>query len=43
MTTKQKEVIKFMNSLNGYIIVGIGNIVGWGDELIKQIKQYKVQ
>ena len=40
---KQKELIKFMGSrLNGFIVLGIGNIVGWGELLMKKIKEFKV-
>ena len=40
---KQKELIKFIGSrLNGFIVLGIGNIVGWGELLMKKIKEFKV-
>ena len=41
MSSTQKEVLNYMNTLNNHIIVGIGNIVGWGDKLIKIIQKYK--
>ena len=39
----QEELIKFMDKkLNNFVILGIGNIVGWGEVLMKKIKEYKV-
>ena len=29
-------------NLNEFVILGIGNIVGWGEELILKIKEYKI-
>ena len=31
-----------LNYLQNYIVVGIGNIVGWGDKFIQKIKKYKL-
>ena len=40
---KQEELIKFMAiDLNRFIILGIGNIVGWGELLMKKMKEFKV-
>ena len=40
---KQEDLIKFMgNSLNNFMILGIGNIVGWGEVLMKKMKEFKV-
>lgn len=40
---KQDKLIKFMaNDLNGFIVLGIGNIVGWGEKLMKKMKEYKI-
>ena len=38
------RAISFINKiseLDGYVIVGIGNIVGWGEKFIKQLREYK--
>ena len=40
---KQEELIKFMGKdLNNYIVLGIGNIVGWGEALMKKLKEFKI-
>ena len=40
---KQKDLIKFMdNTLSNFVILGIGNIVGWGETLMKEMKEFKV-
>ena len=40
---KQKDLIKFMdNTLSNFVILGIGNIVGWGEILMKEMKEFKV-
>ena len=28
--------------LNNFIVLGIGNIVGWGELLMKKMKEYKI-
>lgn len=39
----QKDMIKFMDeTLPGYVVLGIGNIVGWGELLMKQMKDLKI-
>ena len=36
-------MIKFMDeTLQGYVVLGVGNIVGWGELLMKQMKDMKV-
>ena len=40
---KQENLIKFMEQdLEGFVILGIGNIVGWGENLMKKLKEFKV-
>tara|TARA_B100000676_G_scaffold75775_1_gene75332 strand:- start:16556 stop:17719 length:1164 start_codon:yes stop_codon:yes gene_type:complete len=40
---KQSDLIKFFDeTLSNYVILGIGNIVGWGEILMKKMKEYKV-
>ena len=36
-----QEVVGKINSFNNYLIVGIGNIVGWGEKFIREISKYK--
>ena len=42
MNTSPKKVVNSMNKLNDHLIVGIGNMVGWGDDFIKEVKEFKV-
>ena len=42
MNTSPKKVVNSMNELNDHLIVGIGNMVGWGDDFIKEVKEFKV-
>ena len=42
MVATHKEVIDYLNQLDKYTIVGIGNIVGWGDKFIREIKKYRL-
>ena len=40
---KQDKLIKFIaEDLNDFIVLGIGNIVGWGELLMKKMKEYKI-
>ncbi len=42
-TIKQNKLIKFMaENLNDSVVLGIGNIVGWGESLMKEMKEYKI-
>ena len=36
-----KLIIDKISELDDYVVVGIGNIVGWGEEFIKQLREYK--
>ena len=38
----QKDIINHFGLIDNFTIVGIGNIVGWGDEFIKKLKKYKL-
>ena len=42
MSSSQNDVVNYMINLNGYFIMGIGNIVGWGDNFLNHLKKYKV-
>ena len=35
------KIINKISTLDDYLIVGIGNIVGWGEEFMKKLKGYK--
>tara|TARA_B100001142_G_scaffold329606_1_gene393556 strand:+ start:1769 stop:2929 length:1161 start_codon:yes stop_codon:yes gene_type:complete len=40
---KQDKLIKFIaKDLSDFIVLGIGNIVGWGELLMKKMKEYKI-
>ena len=41
MKSNQNDVINHIVELNQFTIVGIGNIVGWGDEFVNQLKEFK--
>ena len=35
------KIIDKISTLDEYLIVGIGNIVGWGEEFMRKLKGYK--
>ena len=41
VSTKE-EIIQEFAKLEEYYIVGIGNMVGWGELFLKQLKEHKV-
>ena len=42
MISQHQDIISYFGLLDNFTIVGIGNIVGWGDQFIKELKrQYK--
>tara|TARA_B100000427_G_scaffold70192_1_gene56525 strand:- start:2943 stop:4097 length:1155 start_codon:yes stop_codon:yes gene_type:complete len=42
MKSNQNDVINYIIELNQYTIVGIGNMVGWGESFIKELKKNKI-
>ena len=36
------DMIKVFNELEDYFIIGVGNIVGWGEEFITNLKEYRL-
>tara|TARA_B110000263_G_scaffold244537_1_gene252711 strand:- start:17092 stop:18246 length:1155 start_codon:yes stop_codon:yes gene_type:complete len=42
MKSNQNDVINYILELNKYTIVGIGNIVGWGEDFINKLKEFKI-
>jgi hypothetical protein len=36
-----KEISQTFSTLEGYYIIGIGNMVGWGEQFIKDLKNYR--
>ena len=43
MDTSPKKVVNTINNFNNHLVVGIGNIVGWGDEFLEEMKRYKAK
>ena len=37
-----EQILEEISVLNGYLIIGIGNIVGWGELFMKKIRKYNV-
>ena len=42
MKSNQNDVINYILELNQYTVVGIGNIVGWGEDFISRLKKFKI-
>ena len=42
MISQHQDIISYFGLLDNFTIVGIGNIVGWGDQFIKELKKYKI-
>jgi len=42
MKSNQNDVINYILELNQYTVVGIGNIVGWGEDFINNLKKFKI-
>ena len=36
-----EKLITYLSHLDNYYIIGIGNIVGWGDKFLSNLKKYK--
>ena len=42
LSASPEEVIEHLKTIHDNFIFGIGNIVGWGDEFVAQLKGYRV-
>ena len=42
MDTSQDEVIDYILQLKKYSIIGLGNMVGWGEIFLQQLEEYKI-
>ena len=40
--SKPETIINIIGSFNKYVVFGIGNIVGWGDNFVKKIKDFRI-
>ena len=38
---KLTELVDEFSKLDNYFIVGIGNMVGWGEQFIQDLKKYR--
>ena len=36
-----KELMSAFSNLKNYYIVGIGNMVGWGEKFVQDLKEYR--
>jgi len=41
-SSKPQSVIDFIGGLENYLVIGVGNIVGWGEKLMKKLKEFKI-
>ena len=41
LSSTPQDIIKSINNLNNYFVMGIGNMVGWGDSFVKELKLYE--
>ena len=39
---KPNTIIEIMGGFNKYLILGIGNIVGWGENFVNEIKRFQI-
>ncbi len=40
--SKPDSIIDYIGSLDNYLVIGVGNIVGWGDAFVQEMKRYKI-
>ena len=42
MSSTQIDVVDYITELNSFFVMGIGNIVGWGDDFLNHLKKYRI-
>ena len=42
MQSNQNDIISYLMDLDKYSIIGIGNIVGWGDIFLNKLKEHRI-
>ena len=42
MSSTQIDVVDYITDLNSFFVMGIGNIVGWGDDFLNHLKKYRI-
>ena len=40
--SKPQSIVDFIGGLENYLVIGVGNIVGWGDSFVQKIKEYRI-
>ena len=41
-SSKSQSIIDFIGGLDNYLVIGVGNIVGWGDGFVQEMKRYRL-
>ena len=41
MNASEDTLVDYITSLENYFVVGIGNMVGWGENFLQKLKEYK--
>ena len=42
MSSSQIDIIDYITDLQNFTVIGIGNMVGWGEIFLKQLEKYKI-
>ncbi len=42
LATEPEEIIHNLQDLDHYLIFGIGNMVGWGEQFVKEMRKYRI-
>ena len=40
-STLPEEIFEYFNTIDSQFIMGIGNIVGWGDQFVSKLKEFR--
>ena len=41
MNTSENTLVDYITNLENYFVVGIGNMVGWGENFLQKLKEYE--
>ena len=41
-TSQPKDIFNFLSQLDEQFIMGIGNIVGWGENFVSELKEFRI-
>jgi len=39
---KPSKLFEYFTSIDSQFIIGIGNIVGWGENFVSELKEYRI-